>query len=106
MPVQNAVEAVTLTWNSQSYRRVGARLSGALRVVSCIAVPLTDRLAGGQAICSCIAALGISDAFRDAQLLSEAIDAGLAGRLPLAEALAGYQQRRDEAATAMYELTC
>jgi flavin-dependent dehydrogenase len=36
-----------------------------------------------------LTAQGISDAFRDAQLLSEAIDAGLAGRQPLAEALAG-----------------
>jgi flavin-dependent dehydrogenase len=53
-----------------------------------------------------LTAEGISNAFRDAQLLSEAIDTGLAGRLPLAEALAEYQQRRDEAATAMYELTC
>jgi 2-polyprenyl-6-methoxyphenol hydroxylase-like FAD-dependent oxidoreductase len=53
-----------------------------------------------------LTAQGISDAFRDAQLLSEAIDAGLAGRQPLAGALAGYQRRRDEAATAMYELTC
>ncbi|HYX60514.1 MAG TPA: NAD(P)/FAD-dependent oxidoreductase [Streptosporangiaceae bacterium] len=49
---------------------------------------------------------GISDAFRDAQFLAEAIDAGLAGRQPLAEALAGFQRRRDEAATATYELTC
>lgn len=35
-----------------------------------------------------LTAQGISDAFRDAQLLSEAIDAGLAGRQPLPEALA------------------
>ena len=53
-----------------------------------------------------LTAQGISDAFRDAQLLTEAIDAGLAGRQPLAEALAGYQRRRDEASVAMYELTC
>jgi 2-polyprenyl-6-methoxyphenol hydroxylase-like FAD-dependent oxidoreductase len=53
-----------------------------------------------------LTAQGISDAFRDAQLLSQAIDAGLAGRQPLANALAGYQRRRDQAATAMYELTC
>ena len=52
-----------------------------------------------------LTAQGISDAFRDAQLLSQAIDAGLAGRQPLANALAGYQRRRDQAATAMYELT-
>jgi 2-polyprenyl-6-methoxyphenol hydroxylase-like FAD-dependent oxidoreductase len=53
-----------------------------------------------------LTAQGISDAFRDAQLLSEAIDAGLAGRQPLGGALAGYQDQRDEAAAAMYELTC
>jgi flavin-dependent dehydrogenase len=53
-----------------------------------------------------LTAQGISDAFRDAQFLADAIDAGLAGQQPLAEALAGYQQRRDEASTAMYELTC
>jgi 2-polyprenyl-6-methoxyphenol hydroxylase-like FAD-dependent oxidoreductase len=53
-----------------------------------------------------LTAQGISDAFRNAQLLSEAIDVGLAGRQPFAGALAGYRQRRDEAATAMYELTC
>ena len=53
-----------------------------------------------------LTAQGISDAFRDAQLLSEAIDAGLAGRQPLAGALADYQRQRDEAAAAMYELTC
>src|SRR4029077_2241981 len=49
-----------------------------------------------------LTAQGISDAFRDAQLLSEAIDVGLAGRQSLTGALAGYGQRRDEAATAMY----
>ena len=53
-----------------------------------------------------LTAQGISDAFRDAQLLSDAIDAGRAGRQPLATALAGYQRQRDEAAMAMYELTC
>jgi 2-polyprenyl-6-methoxyphenol hydroxylase-like FAD-dependent oxidoreductase len=53
-----------------------------------------------------LTAQGISDAFRDAQFLSEAIDSGLAGRQPLAGTLASYRRQRDEAATAMYELTC
>jgi flavin-dependent dehydrogenase len=43
-----------------------------------------------------ILALGIGDAFRDAELLAEAIDAGLSGRAPLDRALAGYEQRRNE----------
>jgi 2-polyprenyl-6-methoxyphenol hydroxylase-like FAD-dependent oxidoreductase len=52
-----------------------------------------------------ITGLGISDAFRDAELLAEAIDAGFAGRAELEEALAGYEARRNAAAQPMYELT-
>jgi flavin-dependent dehydrogenase len=50
-------------------------------------------------------ASGITDAFRDAEFLVEAVDAGLAGRRPLDEALADYEQRRNEAAMAHYEFT-
>lgn len=48
-------------------------------------------------------AQGISDAFFGAQLLSEAIDAGFSGRQPLEEALAAYEQRRNEDALPKYE---
>lgn len=48
---------------------------------------------------------GISDAFRDAGLLAEAIDAGFSGRLALDEALAGYETRRNQASMPMYQLT-
>jgi flavin-dependent dehydrogenase len=51
-------------------------------------------------------AQGISDAFRDAELLAEAIDDALAGRRPVAEALADYEQQRNEAALPLYEFTC
>jgi flavin-dependent dehydrogenase len=47
---------------------------------------------------------GISDAFRDAELLVEAIDAGFSGRQPLDEALAGYERRRNEAVMPIYRL--
>jgi flavin-dependent dehydrogenase len=53
-----------------------------------------------------ILAHGISDAFRDAELLAEAIDSGLAGRRPLQEALSDYEQRRNETALPLYELNC
>jgi len=53
-----------------------------------------------------ITAQGISDAFRDAELLAEAIDDGFAGRRSLPDALADYERRRNEAAMPMYELTC
>ena len=49
---------------------------------------------------------GITDAFRDAELLAEAINAGFSGEQPLEQALAGYEQRRNEAAMPIYNLTC
>jgi 2-polyprenyl-6-methoxyphenol hydroxylase-like FAD-dependent oxidoreductase len=53
-----------------------------------------------------ITAQGISDAFRDAELLAGAIDDGLSGRRPLDEALAGYEQQRNETSKPIYEMTC
>jgi 2-polyprenyl-6-methoxyphenol hydroxylase-like FAD-dependent oxidoreductase len=53
-----------------------------------------------------ILAHGISDAFCDAQRLADAIENGLSGKLPLQEALADYEQRRNEEALPLYELNC
>lgn len=53
-----------------------------------------------------ITAQGISDAFRDAELLAGAISDGLGGRRPLADALADYERRRNEATLPIYKLTC
>jgi flavin-dependent dehydrogenase len=52
-----------------------------------------------------ILALGIGDAFRDAGLLAEAIDAGLSDRMPFASALAEYEQRRNEASAHGFQST-
>ncbi|HYI25370.1 MAG TPA: NAD(P)/FAD-dependent oxidoreductase [Thermomicrobiales bacterium] len=52
-----------------------------------------------------ITAQGISDAFRDADLIAAAIDDGFAGRRPLADALADYERRRNAAVMPMYQLT-
>ncbi|HEU4564933.1 MAG TPA: NAD(P)/FAD-dependent oxidoreductase [Gemmatimonadaceae bacterium] len=41
-------------------------------------------------------ALGMCDAFRDAELLADALDEGLSGRRPMEEALADYERRRNE----------
>jgi 2-polyprenyl-6-methoxyphenol hydroxylase-like FAD-dependent oxidoreductase len=51
-----------------------------------------------------ITAQGMLDAFRDAELLAEAIDRGLDG--DLATELLAYQRVRDTAAMPVYELTC
>jgi len=52
-----------------------------------------------------ITGYGISDAFRDAELLAAAIDAGFSGRTTVEEALALYEQTRDRIAGPMYEGT-
>ncbi len=46
---------------------------------------------------------GITDAFRDAETLAAALDAGLSGREDLEQALAGYEQTRNAFAMPMYE---
>jgi flavin-dependent dehydrogenase len=51
-------------------------------------------------------AQGITDAFRDAELLTEAIDAGFSGRRDLEPGLADYQRLRDEEVTPLYGFTC
>jgi 2-polyprenyl-6-methoxyphenol hydroxylase-like FAD-dependent oxidoreductase len=45
----------------------------------------------------------ITDAFRDADLLSESLDEGFSGRRRLDDALADYARRRDAALMPMYE---
>jgi flavin-dependent dehydrogenase len=48
---------------------------------------------------------GISDAFRDAELLAGAVVTGLGGTRPLDAALAGYQRARDKASRPVYDFT-
>ncbi|MFY1691985.1 NAD(P)/FAD-dependent oxidoreductase [Plantactinospora sp. WMMB782] len=48
---------------------------------------------------------GIGNAFRDAELLADAVAAGLDSGGRLDDELAGYRARRDAAATPMYDLT-
>ncbi len=47
---------------------------------------------------------GMSDAFHDAELLSEAVARGLSGEEPMLEALARYEQERDAYALPLYEM--
>ena len=53
-----------------------------------------------------ITAAGITNAFRDADVLAEKIDAGLSGQQVLEQALAQFQQQRDQASLPVYGLTC
>ena len=51
-------------------------------------------------------AQGITDAFKHAELLASAIDEGMSGRSPLDEAMAGYEQQRNESVAPIYDFTC
>jgi 2-polyprenyl-6-methoxyphenol hydroxylase-like FAD-dependent oxidoreductase len=46
------------------------------------------------------------DAFRDAELLAEALDAGLSARRDLEAAMQAYEEQRNRAAMPLYQLTC
>ena len=52
-----------------------------------------------------ITAMGINDAFRDAELLASALDDVASGRSPYEDAMAAYQQARDHEARPVYEFT-
>ncbi len=52
-----------------------------------------------------ITALGISDAFRDAELCATALDEALSGARPFEAAMAAYQSERDRRSLSFYEFT-
>jgi 2-polyprenyl-6-methoxyphenol hydroxylase-like FAD-dependent oxidoreductase len=53
-----------------------------------------------------ITAMGITDAFLDAERVATALDAWLSGARPFDDAMADYQTERDMHALPMYEFTC
>jgi len=53
-----------------------------------------------------ITAQGIQDAFRDAELVADAVDASLSGAQPFEIAMESYRRTRDEHVAPMFELTC
>lgn len=53
-----------------------------------------------------ITAQGITDSFKQVELLAEAIDAGFSGHKAMEEGLAEYELRRNQGSLAMYEMTC
>jgi flavin-dependent dehydrogenase len=52
-----------------------------------------------------ITGLGINDAFRDAELVSHAVDQGFSGQKPIDEAMAVYESKRNDLAMPLYEIT-
>jgi 2-polyprenyl-6-methoxyphenol hydroxylase-like FAD-dependent oxidoreductase len=52
-----------------------------------------------------ITAMGINDAFRDAELLTDALDDAFSGRRTYEDGMTAYQRARDQAALPVYEFT-
>lgn len=120
-PVRNRAtfrRAVTETYlrTVRSFPEAAARIADAVpqrRVVGMSRLPNFFRAAHGPGWALVgdaghhkdpLVARGISDAFRDAELLAEAMRASMAGDLPLSRSLAEFQRVRDLTSRRIYEL--
>jgi len=134
-PTNDGLEIVIAYWPVDEFSAVRADLERAFREAVALAPPLMERMAAGERADRFygmaespfwirkpygpgwalvgdagyhkdpITAQGITDAFRDAELLADALDAGFRGERSLDDALADYEQARDEAVRPLYELT-
>jgi flavin-dependent dehydrogenase len=131
----DGLRIVIVFWPRDEFHAVRADVEGSFHEALALAPPLAERLGGGERADRFygvgdlpfyyrkpygagwalvgdagyhkdpITAQGITDAFRDAELLAEALDAGFTGTQPLDEALAGYERIRNEETRPLYELT-
>ena len=86
--------------------RAGGTCAGAEAAPPTPSSPPADRFYGDAGYHKDpITAQGITDAFRDAELLADAIDAGFTGEQTPDEALSRYERRRNEETRGLYELT-
>ena len=135
-PTNDGLTLIVVVWPSSRFKEVRADIDGSVRKVHESTPTVADRMrratreekwygtAGvanyfrkpygpGWALVGDaghekdpLTAQGISDAFIDAENLSEALDAGFSGRQPLNEALAAYHAKRDARVMPMYHFTC
>jgi len=131
----DGLRIVIVFWPRNEFHAVRADVEGSFQAALALAPPLAERLAGGERADRFygigdlpfyyrrpfgpgwalvgdagyhkdpITAQGITDAFRDAELLADALDRGFAGTRPLGEALADYERVRNEETRGLYELT-
>ena len=135
IPTHDDLTLIVVNWAIDDYRAVRHDIEGHYhRTIAEVAPELAEQLRGGRREDRWIGAAvpsyfrrpygpgwalvgdagylkdpctaqGITDAFRHAELLADALDDGLRRTRPLAEALAGYEQQRNAAAMPMYEFT-
>ena len=131
----DGLRIVIVFWPKEEFRAVRADVERSFHEALALAPPLAERLAGGERADRFygigdlpfyyrkpfgpgwalvgdagyhkdpITAQGITDAFRDAELLAGALDAGFTGLHPLREALAEYERIRNGESRGLYELT-
>ena len=134
-PTHDDLQIVVVFWPGEEFKTVRADLERSFHDALALAPALADRLAAGQRADRFygigelpfwyrkpfgrgwalvgdagyhkdpITAQGISDAFRDAELLAGALDSGFAGGSQLEEALGTYERVRNEETRGLYELT-
>lgn len=126
-PTNDGLFAVFVAWPRDQASRVSADVEGHFMAAVDGVPALSERVRGGQRVESfrgaaylpnflrkpfgpgwalvgdagChkdpFMALGICDAFRDAELLADALDAGFSGRCPLEDSLGEYERQRNAA---------
>lgn len=136
LPTHDELSVVSVSWPIEEFRQVRADIAGHyLATLTEVAPELHERVRAGRREERWIGAAvggsfrrpygpgwalvgdagylkdpctaqGMTDAFRHAELLAEALDEVFTGRCGFDDALAGYARRRDEAVIAMYEFTC
>jgi len=124
-PTNDRLSLVAVAWPHREFEQFRADIAGGYRATLAQMPALADRLGGARQAERFVGmadlpnffrrpygpgwalvgdaghhkdptlARGISDAFCDAALLAEAVDAGLNGQQPIAEALARYEQQRN-----------
>ena len=134
-PTHDGLQLVVSFWPREEFHAVRADVERSFDDAVALASPLAERLAAGERADRFygigelpfwyrrpygpgwalvgdagyhkdpITAQGITDAFRDAELLTGALDAGFGGGRPLDEALGEYERVRNEETRGLYELT-
>ena len=134
-PTNDGLRIVIVFWPKEEFHAVRADVERSFHEALALAPALAERLAGGERADRFygigdlpfyyrkpfgpgwalvgdagyhkdpITAQGITDAFRDAELLAEALDSGFTGARPLDEALGDYERARNQESRPLYALT-
>jgi 2-polyprenyl-6-methoxyphenol hydroxylase-like FAD-dependent oxidoreductase len=134
-PTNDGLQIVVVFWPRAEFKAVRADVEQSFLDAVALAPSLAERLAAGERVDRFygigelpfwyrkpfgpgwalvgdagyhkdpITAQGITDAFRDAELLADALDQGFAGSRALDEALGEYERSRNQETRGLYELT-